>query len=76
VNKSLKHSVGIYDNNDTVKPRYLATFGPGHDFGDRRGWSLNGGNARMRPMTQKRASVYARTRMCCIGLKHLSLAAF
>jgi len=31
----------------TVKPRYLATFGPGHNLGERRGWRLNGGSARM-----------------------------
>ena len=37
----------------TVKPRYLAIFGPGHNFGVRRGWRLNGGSARMRPGTQE-----------------------
>ena len=49
------------------KPRYLATFGPGHNFGERRGWQLNRGSARMRPGTQE--CVYACT-MCCrfIGL--------
>jgi len=26
----------------TVKPRYLATFGPAHNYGERRGWRLNG----------------------------------
>jgi len=30
--------------NYTVKPRYLATFRPGHNFGERRGWRLNEGN--------------------------------
>ena len=51
----------------TVKPRYLATLGPGHNFGERRGWRLNGGSARMRSGTQE--CVYACT-MCCwfIGL--------
>jgi len=37
----------------TVKPRYLATFDPGHNFGERRGWRLNGGSTRMRPTTQE-----------------------
>jgi len=28
----------------TVKPRYLATFRPGHNSGERRGWRLNEGS--------------------------------
>ena len=65
---SRNHSLNSFCIACTVKPRYIATFGPGHDFGERRGWRLNGGSARMR-LGHKRASVYART-MCCmfIGL--------
>jgi len=31
-------------NATTVKPRYLATFRPGHNFGERWGWRLNEGS--------------------------------
>jgi len=41
------------DITDTVIPRYLATFRPGHNFGERRGWRFNEGSVIMRHRTQE-----------------------
>ena len=50
----------------TVKPHYLATFGPGHKFGERRGWPVNGGSTRMRP-GDTRGQVFMSVQ-CAVGL--------
>jgi len=43
--KKKKKPNGMYLHEEgTVKPRYLATFRPGHNFGERRGWRLNEGS--------------------------------
>jgi len=52
-------------NPTTVKPRYLATFRPGHNFGERRGWRLNEGSIKY---ARKHMAVgvckYTSTSMC------------
>jgi len=49
----------------TVKPRYLATFRPGHNFGERRGWRLNEGSIKYdRKHMEVGVCKYAFTSMC------------
>ena len=53
------------DNSYTVKPRYLATLRPGHNFGERRVWRHNEGSIKYdRKHMKVGVCKYTSTSMC------------